>query len=942
MDLGNLLVHLRADATQYNTVMKGAVAKMNATSAALTSAGRTMMRSVTLPIVAIAAMSVKAFASFEEQLANVSTMLDDHTMKYLPAYAEGMKKMSLEFGEGSRTLSRGLYDILSASIAPAKAMGVLGEAVKAAKAGMTDTAVAADAITTVINSYSMAAEDAGKVSDILFATVKRGKTTFAELAPQIGMVAAIASSAGLSFEEVGAAIATMTRAGLRTRLAVTALRATINAFLKPTDDAIKAVKAFGFALNSTTLSTIGLTGVMEKLKDASAEQLAAIFPNIRALAGVAAMSRQAEKQLDDLKLMFNSTGLTQKAYDKMTQTLIHSLRQMWQGLKVVAISIGTTLEPYIRRASESIQDFSKWWHSLRVEVQKHIIAYGILIAAIGPLLRIMGGLIKLFSWLTAAVLAATSGMYKFAAAVLGALAGPLGLLLLLAAAAYTLRAAWNQNFAKMQEFYKMWLEGLKVGYAWLQDTLIGPFLDWFVRSWRSAFEGVKTFAKWFIKDLASTLAAGWAWIKKIKEGVTDAWMAPDWNQFFSNFKEGFNSANAEFDKVYSAVFAKTDAWINKTFDAIVKTVTEKSKIIADEVKLIVAASLETLGELMSVVKTQFGQDAADIIALIQETMAGLQKIEPAKIEGIAEATNEYKNLYDAAVKAQQIIADTNAESREAVRDRLAALDVEIELMGYLNEARERAQGLMEFRNLLEEAYGDDIETMNRLLGEYITKMERLARGTTGMAAFRKEIELAGMEAINLGKQLGQVVVSSVDRLSSTWTKFIMDGEADFRAMARSIVADLIQMIIKAMLFRAVMSIFGIPTMPDFSGLTGSLGGVAPGGPGSAALAVGVMHKGGRVGQTNFPSMALPASMFANAVRLHKGLRGNEYPAVLERGEQVIPRGGDSEATEPISINITNNITAMDTQDVSRAIAPLSRQMASQVKGAMRKNHPIRR
>jgi len=350
LDLGNLLVHLRADSAQYITAMKRAEAKMKS----FTAATKRYAKVATAALGAATVASIKAFSSFEEQLANISTMLDETSMKYMPSYERALKQMAVEFGESTKTLSKGLYDILSASVAPAKAIDVLTASVKAAKAGMTDTGVAADALTTIINSYGMAAEDADRISDVLFAVVKRGKTTFAELAPKIGMVSSIASTAGLSLEELGAALSTMTRAGLQTDIAITSLRGVLNSFLKPGEEAIRVARQFGLEMNSTTLQAEGLTGVLEKLKGASAEQLAAIFPNVRALSGMAAMLKNVKEQAEDLKFMMNATGLTQQAYEKMTRTLAHTLRRLWQVIKIVSVAVGERFAPAVKAITKKI------------------------------------------------------------------------------------------------------------------------------------------------------------------------------------------------------------------------------------------------------------------------------------------------------------------------------------------------------------------------------------------------------------------------------------------------------------------------------------------------------------------------------------------------------------------------------------------------------------
>ena len=46
-----------------------------------------------------------------------------------------------------------------------------------------------------------------------------------------------------------------------------------------------------------------------------------------------------------------------------------------------------------------------------------------------------------------------------------------------------------------------------------------------------------------------------------------------------------------------------------------------------------------------------------------------------------------------------------------------------------------------------------------------------------------------------------------------------------------------------------------------------------------------------VGRDYAPKRQVPAWLFEYAPRLHSGLAADEYPAILQRGEQVIPRGG---------------------------------------------------
>jgi len=301
--------------------------------------------------------AVRSYATFEKQLANVSTMLDKTTMHYLPKYEKQLRSLSKTYGESTETLSLGTYDLLSASVDASKAMGVLEIATQAAIAGMTDTKVAGKVITDILDSYGMGIEQASRVSDILFATVKRGKTTFPELASSIGQVAAAASVAGLSIEEVGAAIATMTRAGLDTSVAVMSLKNIITTFLQPTDDSKAVAKELGIELSSATLRAEGLTGALNKLGGASAEQLAALMPNVRGFVGFAASLKQASKQTGDLEFIMNSAGARLEAFGKMSATADFKFSQLKQSLADAKRIIG---KAFIDDAVTGVKSLTAW------------------------------------------------------------------------------------------------------------------------------------------------------------------------------------------------------------------------------------------------------------------------------------------------------------------------------------------------------------------------------------------------------------------------------------------------------------------------------------------------------------------------------------------------------------------------------------------------------
>lgn len=356
---------------------------------------------------------VKAFAGFSKQMAEVSTMLDDSGL-WMDEYRARVREMSIEFGESTSTLAKGLYDILSASIAPARALDVLTVSARAAKAGVTDTGIAADAITTILNSYALGAAQAADVSDWLFTVVKRGKTTFAELAPQIGLVASTAASAGVSLEEMGALFAVLTRSGVRTENTITAVNQIIMSFLKPTKEATAFAKDFGVALSVAAIQGEGLVAILRKISDLPPDAIAKIFPNVRALRGAIPALKNFAAFLEDLELMGQRAGKTDAAFRKMAANMSYGLDQAKQAMIILAITIGEALAGPAKEWAEWLIGISKrigtWTQKNRqLVISLAKVSVGLLV--LGTSLRVLSALSTMLTRIGGALgtVAAVSG-----------------------------------------------------------------------------------------------------------------------------------------------------------------------------------------------------------------------------------------------------------------------------------------------------------------------------------------------------------------------------------------------------------------------------------------------------------------------------------------------------------------------------------------------------
>jgi phage host-nuclease inhibitor protein Gam len=119
--------------------------------------------------------------------------------------------------------------------------------------------------------------------------------------------------------------------------------------------------------------------------------------------------------------------------------------------------------------------------------------------------------------------------------------------------------------------------------------------------------------------------------------------------------------------------------------------------------------------------------------------------------------------------------------------------------------------------------------------------------------------------------------------------------------------------------QAISGIFNMVLQGGMAAMTGGTS-LAFTAPMSGMLSAPIFHRGGTVGSSGVPQRNVPLSVFDGAPRYHSGgiagLRLNEVPAILERGERVIPNrlfgnagGGLGWNGESITIPINIHIDA---------------------------------
>jgi hypothetical protein len=177
------------------------------------------------------------------------------------------------------------------------------------------------------------------------------------LASSLGNVAPLASAAGVSLEEVVAAVAGLTSQGQSTSVAVTGIRQAIAALIKPTSEAEKEAERLGISFDAAALESKGLAGVLadvERATGGSKESLAQLFGSVEALNAVLGLiGPSGDKFTDSLEAMGVAAGATDAAFKKIDESLSQRLLKQLGILSNIALEVGEVLLNVIVPALEA-------------------------------------------------------------------------------------------------------------------------------------------------------------------------------------------------------------------------------------------------------------------------------------------------------------------------------------------------------------------------------------------------------------------------------------------------------------------------------------------------------------------------------------------------------------------------------------------------------------
>ncbi|EQK47112.1 phage tail tape measure protein, TP901 family, core region [[Clostridium] bifermentans ATCC 19299] len=416
MDLGTAIAYIDLDSSKFVNGMRNVSSQLSTfnSSTATTSQKMTAMGNVaksvggsltkvfTLPLAAAGAASLKVATDFEAGMSEVSaiTGATGNDLKKLETQAKDLgattKFSATDAAEGMKYFGMAGYKT-------DQIMSALPATLNLAAAGGTDLGVTCDIVSDAMTGLGMSANETGKFTDIMAATVTNANTNIELMGETLKYAGPVAGTLGINMADLSVAIGLMGNAGIKGSQAGTALRGGLTNLVKPTDDMASAMKKYGVQLVKNDDGSVNLMNTMKLMRSnlgdldqaTQAQALATIFGK-EAMSGWAAVVNASDSDFDKLtQAIADSEGQAKSMAEIMQDNLKGSIDNMKSALEGAGIAIGDILIPMFRGLVDKITECLTWFNGLDEGTQRIIVAFGGAVAAIGPLLLKFGTILTL-------------------------------------------------------------------------------------------------------------------------------------------------------------------------------------------------------------------------------------------------------------------------------------------------------------------------------------------------------------------------------------------------------------------------------------------------------------------------------------------------------------------------------------------------------------------
>ncbi|KWW17969.1 hypothetical protein AS888_20885 [Peribacillus simplex] len=374
---------------------------MSSTGNKMGEFGRTMALSVTAPIAGLATVAVKTGMKFDKEMSKIQAV-SGATGDQLGAMRDQAIKLGASTTKSASEVATGMLEMSKSGYDANQVMGAMPGIIAASEASGSDMAQTAEVMSSALNIFSLKAEKASEVADILAETANASAADITDMQYALKYAGPPAAALGVSLEELSGSIGIMTNAGMKGEQAGTTLRSALLSLLNPSEANSKMMDTMGIAITDAEGNFVGLSKLVENLSDSmegqTETQKAATLASLvgkEAVSGMLSLMKAGPKEIDKMtESLENSSGASAKASKIMNDNFAGAMEALMGTMESIGIQVSDVLTPSVRDLAEWLGKMGDKFSDLSPEAKKTVIILGLVAAGIAPITLGMAALFK--------------------------------------------------------------------------------------------------------------------------------------------------------------------------------------------------------------------------------------------------------------------------------------------------------------------------------------------------------------------------------------------------------------------------------------------------------------------------------------------------------------------------------------------------------------------
>lgn len=507
----------------------------------------------------------------------------------------------------------------------------------AASSGM-DLGEAANVVVQAMGAFGLSANESAEAANALAGAAAASSTDVEPLTQALAQCSAGAKNAGWSIQETTAVLARFADAGIEGSDAGTSLKTMLQRLAAPTDSAATMIEQLGIQTRDSNGDLLGASEIAEELQNklggldsASRDAALSTIFGSDAMRAATVMMDSGTEGIQKYINAANDQEAAQRLANSQMSDGSRAIEELKGSLETAAIQIGDTLAPIVQKVAELITALVNKFSALPEGVQQVIVVVGILVAALGPLLMIIGQ-ISLGISAVAGVLSKLSGIggvvTKLVGGIKTAVTGLLGMI-----TAHPVIAAITAIIVILVALYNK--------CEWFRDGVNGilkAIKDGFFAAW----DGIVEFFTETIPNAWNEMLSSWLanpTIRTIVTTITDS---------FTKLKENLNGiwngikqlAQNAWEFIKNATLAPVLLMIDLVTGDFEKLKSDLENIL-NNIKNAVANIWDSIKEITSNIWNEIKNVVSTLVSLVKETaISGFEALR----DGIKNAIRELPKI----------------------------------------------------------------------------------------------------------------------------------------------------------------------------------------------------------------------------------------------------------------------------------------------------------